>query len=47
VQTRIGIAKEEARYQGGAVGKLWIEPARLLCEGFRPSLAVLVTARFS
>src|SRR5215471_8450234 len=30
VQSRIGIASEEARYQGGAVGKLWIEQARLL-----------------
>jgi len=33
LQTRIGIASEEARYQGGAVGKLWLEPARLLLLG--------------
>jgi len=33
LQTRIGIASEEARYQGGAVGKLWIEKARLLFLG--------------
>jgi len=33
LQTRIGIAKEEARYQGGAVGKLWIERARVLFLG--------------
>ena len=33
LQTRVGIAKEEARYQGGAVGKLWIEKARVLFLG--------------
>jgi hypothetical protein len=33
VQTRIGIGKEESRYQGGAVGKLWVEKARLLFLG--------------
>jgi hypothetical protein len=33
LQTRIGIAGEEARYQGGAVGKLWIEKARVLVLG--------------
>jgi len=33
LQTRIGIGKEESRYQGGAVGKLWIEKARLLFLG--------------
>jgi hypothetical protein len=33
LQTRVGIAKEESRFQGGAVGKLWFEPARLLFLG--------------
>lgn len=33
LQTRIGIASEEARYQGGAVGKLWIEDAKLIFIG--------------
>jgi hypothetical protein len=33
LQTRVGIASEESRYQGGAVGKLWIEQARLLFLG--------------
>ena len=33
LQTRVGIAKEESRYQGGAIGKLWIEGARLLFLG--------------
>jgi hypothetical protein len=33
LQTRIGIAGEEARYQGGAVGKLWIDKAHLLFLG--------------
>jgi hypothetical protein len=33
LQARVGIAPEEARYQGGAVGKLWFEPARLLFLG--------------
>ena len=33
LQTRVGIASEEARYQGGAVGKLWVEQARLLFLG--------------
>jgi hypothetical protein len=33
LQTRIGIASEEARYQGGAVGKVWLEPARVLFLG--------------
>jgi hypothetical protein len=30
LQTRIGIASEEARYQGGAIGKLWVDKAKLL-----------------
>jgi len=30
VQGRVGIASQSSRYQGGAVGKLWFEPARLL-----------------
>jgi|KBSMisStaDraftv2_1062788.scaffolds.fasta_scaffold152181_2 hypothetical protein len=29
-QGRIGVGKEAARYQGGLVGKLWIEPAKVL-----------------
>jgi hypothetical protein len=33
LQTRIGIASEEARYQIGAVGKLWVEQAKLLFMG--------------
>jgi len=33
LQSRIGIASEEARYQGGVVGKLWVEQARLLFLG--------------
>jgi hypothetical protein len=33
VQARVGVASEEARYQGGAVGKLWLEPAKLLFMG--------------
>jgi len=32
-QTRIGIGKDAARYQGGLVGKLWIEQAKLLFLG--------------
>jgi hypothetical protein len=32
-QTRIGFNKETARYQGGLVGKLWIEPAKMLVLG--------------
>jgi hypothetical protein len=33
LQTRVGIAHEEARYQGGAIGKLWIEQAQVLFLG--------------
>ena len=33
LQTRIGVGSEESRYQGGAVGKLWIEKARVLVLG--------------
>jgi hypothetical protein len=33
LQTRVGIATEEARYQGGAVGKLWVDKVRLLFLG--------------
>ena len=33
VQARYGGNSEEARYQGGAVGKLWIESARMLLLG--------------
>jgi hypothetical protein len=30
LQARAGVGKEVSRYQGGLVGKLWIEPAKLL-----------------
>jgi hypothetical protein len=33
LQSRVGIAGEEARYQWGAVGKLWIDQAQLLFLG--------------
>lgn len=33
LQSRVGIGKDEARYQGGVVGKLWVEEARLLFLG--------------
>ena len=33
VQTRIGIGPEMSRYQGGLVGKLWIDAAKLLFLG--------------
>jgi len=33
LQTRIGAGKEEARYQGGAVGKLWLEQVKMLVQG--------------
>jgi hypothetical protein len=32
-QARVGIGKEAKRYQGGMIGKLWIEPAKLLFLG--------------
>jgi hypothetical protein len=32
-QARVGIAKDESRYQGGVVGKLWVEQAKLLFLG--------------
>lgn len=32
-QARVGMSTEEARYQGGLVGKLWIEPAKVLLLG--------------
>jgi len=32
-QARIGVASEEARYQGGLIGKLWVDPAKLLFLG--------------
>jgi hypothetical protein len=32
-QARVGIGKEMTRFQGGAVGKLWIEPAKILLLG--------------
>jgi len=33
LQTRVGVGDEEARYQGGAVAKVWYEPAKLLFMG--------------
>jgi hypothetical protein len=33
LQARVGVAGEEARYQAGAVGKLWIDKAKLLLLG--------------
>jgi hypothetical protein len=33
LQARIGTNSEMTRYQGGAVGKLWLEPAKLLLMG--------------
>jgi hypothetical protein len=33
LQARVGIASEASRYQGGVVGKLWIDRARLLFLG--------------
>jgi hypothetical protein len=32
-QARVGIGSEASRYQGGAVGKLWLEPAKVLVLG--------------
>ena len=32
-QVRIGVGKEVSRYQGGLVGKLWVEQAKLLFLG--------------
>jgi hypothetical protein len=33
LQGRVGIGSQSSRYQGGVVGKLWFEPARLLVLG--------------
>jgi hypothetical protein len=33
LQTRLASGSEEARYQGGAIAKVWFEPARLLFMG--------------
>ena len=33
LQTRVGIGNEEARYQGGAIAKAWIDNAKLLFMG--------------
>jgi hypothetical protein len=33
LQTRVGISSEQARYQGGVVGKVWIDAAKLLFMG--------------
>ena len=33
LQARVGVATAATRYQGGAVGKLWFEPARVLLLG--------------
>ena len=32
-QVRVGVGKEASRYQGGLVGKLWLEPAKVLLLG--------------
>jgi hypothetical protein len=44
VQARIGVGKEEARYQGGLIGKLWIEPAKLLFLGEADFISQQVSA---
>ena len=33
LQTRIGVADEQSRYQGGAVAKVWYDPAKLMFLG--------------
>jgi hypothetical protein len=33
LQARVGVGSEASRYTGGAVGKLWLEPAKLLFLG--------------
>jgi hypothetical protein len=43
-QARVGIGKEESRYQGGAIGKLWLEPAKLLVLGEADFIIQNVTA---
>jgi len=44
VQARIGVASEEARYQGGVIGKAWVEPAKLLFLGEADLIRQQVTA---
>jgi hypothetical protein len=43
-QTRIGIGKDMNRYQGGLIGKLWLEPAKLLFLGEADFIRQQVTA---
>jgi len=43
-QARVGIGKDESRYQGGAIGKLWLEPAKLLFLGEADFIIQNVTA---
>jgi hypothetical protein len=43
LQARVGIASNESRYQAGGVGKLWIQPARLLLLGEADLIRLQVT----
>jgi hypothetical protein len=43
-QARVGIGKDESRYQGGLIGKLWLEPAKLLFLGEADFIIQNVTA---
>jgi len=43
-QGRVGVGKEASRYQGGLVGKLWIEPAKLLFLGEADLIHQVVSA---
>jgi hypothetical protein len=43
-QGRVGIGKDASRYQGGAVGKLWVEPAKLLFLGEADLIHQVVSA---
>jgi len=40
----VGVGKEASRYQGGLVGKLWIEPAKLLFLGEADLIHQVVSA---
>jgi hypothetical protein len=46
-QTRIGFGREVQRYQGGLVGKLWIEPAKVLFLGEADIMRLQVPAASS
>jgi hypothetical protein len=43
-QARVGVGKDASRYQGGLVGKLWVEPAKLLFLGEANFIRQQVTA---